>query len=142
MNSIHALPKKGAIVAAVTITKENFNETIENNDVVILDFWAEWCGPCKAFAPTFEKMSEEYPNVVFGKIDTEAEQEIAQAFRIRSIPTLMIFREQIMLFNEAGSLPESQLKEILGKALELDMEDVRADVAKQQAEEAAQQEAK
>ena len=142
MNSIHALPKKGAIVAAVTITKENFNETIENNDVVILDFWAEWCGPCKAFAPTFEKMSEEYPNVVFGKIDTEAEQEIAQAFRIRSIPTLMIFREQIMLFNEAGSLPESQLKEILGKALELDMEAVRADVAKQQAEEAAQQEAK
>jgi len=142
LNSIHALPKKGAIVAAVTITKENFNETIENNDVVILDFWAEWCGPCKAFAPTFEKMSEEYPNVVFGKIDTEAEQEIAQAFRIRSIPTLMIFREQIMLFNEAGSLPESQLKEILGKALELDMEDVRADVAKQQAEEAAQQEAK
>lgn len=129
-------------MAAVTITKENFNETIENNDVVILDFWAEWCGPCKAFAPTFEKMSEEYPNVVFGKIDTEAEQEIAQAFRIRSIPTLMIFREQIMLFNEAGSLPESQLKEILGKALELDMEDVRADVAKQQAEEAAQQEAK
>jgi len=129
-------------VAAVTITKENFNETIENNDVVILDFWAEWCGPCKAFAPTFEKMSEEYPNVVFGKIDTEAEQEIAQAFRIRSIPTLMIFREQIMLFNEAGSLPESQLKEILGKALELDMEAVRADVAKQQAEEAAQQEAK
>jgi len=142
LNSIHALPKKGAIVAAVTITKENFNETIENNDVVILDFWAEWCGPCKAFAPTFEKMSEEYPNVVFGKIDTEAEQEIAQAFRIRSIPTLMIFREQIMLFNEAGSLPESQLKEILGKALELDMEAVRADVAKQQAEEAAQQEAK
>lgn len=129
-------------MAAVTITKENFNETIENNDVVILDFWAEWCGPCKAFAPTFEKMSEEYPNVVFGKIDTEAEQEIAQAFRIRSIPTLMIFREQIMLFNEAGSLPESQLKEILGKALELDMEAVRADVAKQQAEEAAQQEAK
>ena len=142
MNSIHALPKKGAIVAAVTITKENFNETIENNDVVILDFWAEWCGPCKAFAPTFEKMSEEYPNVVFGKIDTEAEQEIAQAFRIRSIPTLMIFREQIMLFNEAGSLPESQLKEILGKALELDMEDVRADIAKQQAEDAAQQDAK
>ncbi len=87
-------------------------------------------------------MSEEYPNVVFGKIDTEAEQEIAQAFRIRSIPTLMIFREQIMLFNEAGSSPESQLKEILGKALELDMEAVRADVAKQQAEEAAQQEAK
>jgi len=129
-------------VAAVTITKENFNETIENNDVVILDFWAEWCGPCKAFAPTFEKMSEEYPNVVFGKIDTEAEQEIAQAFRIRSIPTLMIFREQIMLFNEAGSLPESQLKEILGKALELDMEDVRADIAKQQAEDAAQQDAK
>jgi len=142
LNSIHALPKKGAIVAAVTITKENFNETIENNDVVILDFWAEWCGPCKAFAPTFEKMSEEYPNVVFGKIDTEAEQEIAQAFRIRSIPTLMIFREQIMLFNEAGSLPESQLKEILGKALELDMEDVRADIAKQQAEDAAQQDAK
>lgn len=129
-------------MAAVTITKENFNETIENNDVVILDFWAEWCGPCKAFAPTFEKMSEEYPNVVFGKIDTEAEQEIAQAFRIRSIPTLMIFREQIMLFNEAGSLPESQLKEILGKALELDMEDVRADIAKQQAEDAAQQDAK
>lgn len=121
-------------MAAVTITKENFNETIENNDVVILDFWADWCGPCKAFAPIFEKVSEEYPNVVFGKIDTVAQEEIAQAFRIRSIPTLMIFREQIMLFNEAGSLPESQLKEILNKALELDMEPVHADIAKQQAE--------
>ena len=120
-------------MAYVELTKENFEETVTGNDMVIVDFWAEWCGPCKAFAPVFEKVSEDYPDVVFAKVNTELEQEIAGWFQIRSIPTLMIFRENVILFSQPGALPEGALREVLGKAAELDMDDVRNQIAEQQA---------
>jgi thioredoxin 1 len=119
-------------VAYVNLTKENFEEIINDNDTVIIDFWAEWCGPCKMFGPVFEKVSEEYPDVVFAKVNTELEQEIAGWFQIRSIPTLMIFRENIIVFSQPGALPEGALREVIGKVGELDMEEVKKQVAQQQ----------
>lgn len=121
-------------MATVDITAETFEETIEKNDIVIVDFWAEWCGPCKSFAPIYEEVSGEegYENIVFGKIDTEAQQELAAHFQIRSIPTLMIFREQVVLFSQPGLLTNPQLKEVIGKVQELDMATVHAEIAKQQ----------
>ncbi|MBF0187222.1 MAG: thioredoxin [Magnetococcales bacterium] len=124
-------------MAAVTMTKDNFDETIKNNDIVIVDFWAPWCGPCRAFAPIFEKMSETYPDVVFAKVNTDEERELASGFQIRSIPTLMIFREQIAIFSQPGMLPEQAFNELVTKAKDLDMDEVRAEVAKQQQEAAA-----
>jgi len=119
-------------VATVDITADTFEETIEKNDIVVVDFWAEWCGPCKSFAPIYEEVSNDYDDdVVFGKIDTEAEQELGAHFQIRSIPTLMIFREQIVLYSEAGMLNNSQLKEVITKVQELDMATVHAEIAKQ-----------
>ena len=122
-------------MATVDITAETFEETIEKNEIVIVDFWAEWCGPCKSFAPIYEEVSKEYDDVVFGKIDTEAQQELASHFQIRSIPTLMIFREQVVLYSEAGMLNHTQLKEVISKVQELDMATVHAEIAKQQAAE-------
>ena len=121
-------------MATVDITAETFEETIEKNDIVIVDFWAEWCGPCKSFAPIYEEVSNEegYENIVFGKIDTEAQQELGAHFQIRSIPTLMIFREQVVLFSQPGLLTNPQLKEVIGKVQELDMATVHAEIAKQQ----------
>ncbi|PWR00068.1 thioredoxin [Leucothrix pacifica] len=121
-------------MATVDITAETFEETIEKNEIVIVDFWAEWCGPCKSFAPVYEEVSNEseYENIVFGKIDTEAQQELAAHFQIRSIPTLMIFREQVVLFSQPGMLTNPQLKEVIGKVQELDMATVHAEIAKQQ----------
>jgi thioredoxin 1 len=119
-------------VAYVNLTKDNFEEIINGNDTVIIDFWAEWCGPCKMFGPVFEKVSEEYPDVVFAKVNTELEQEIAGWFQIRSIPTLMIFRENIIVFSQPGALPEGALREVIGKVGELDMEEVKKQVAQQQ----------
>ena len=119
-------------MAYVNLTKDNFDEIINGNDTVIIDFWAEWCGPCKMFGPVFEKVSEEYPDVVFAKVNTELEQEIAGWFQIRSIPTLMIFRENIIVFSQPGALPEGALREVIGKVGELDMEEVRQQVAQQQ----------
>ena len=116
-----------------TITAANLDSTIVENDIVILDFWAAWCGPCRAFAPVFEAASERHPDVVFGKIDTEAQQQLAAAFEIRSIPTLMIFREKVLLFAQPGALPAPALEEVLGKVKALDMAAVHAEVAKQQA---------
>ena len=117
----------------VEATKENFSEIIENNDIVIVDFWAPWCGPCRSFAPIFEKTAEAHPEAAFVKINTEQEQELAAHFQIRSIPTLMVFREQILLFAQPGMLPESALTELLGKVGELDMEQVRQEIAEQEA---------
>ncbi len=119
-------------MAVLELTKENFNATIEGGKTVIIDFWAPWCGPCRAFAPTFEAVSQEFPDVVFAKINTEDEQELGAAFNIRSIPTLMVFREQVVLFAEAGMLPKSALQDIVKKSLELDMVKVHAEIAAQE----------
>ncbi|WP_038051911.1 thioredoxin [Thioalkalivibrio sp. ALJ1] len=121
-------------MAVQELTQDNFESTITGNDIVIMDFWAPWCGPCQQFAPTFEEASEKHADVVFAKINTDEEQGIAGAFQIRSIPTLMIFREQIIVFSQPGVLSAGQLDEVLGKVRELDMEQVRADVARQQQE--------
>lgn len=121
-------------MATIELTAENFDAAIQDNDMLLVDFWADWCGPCKMFAPVFEAASEKYPDVVFGKVDTQSQQDLAARFNIRSIPTLMVFREQIILFMQAGSLPPAALEEVIGKAKELDMEQVRADIAKQQQE--------
>ncbi len=123
-------------MAVVALSKDNFNETIAENDMVIIDFWAQWCGPCKSFAPTFETASENHADVVFAKVNTEEEQELAQACNIRSIPTLMIFREQILLYSQAGALPPAQLEDIIDKTRELDMQQVREDIEKHKSNDA------
>jgi thioredoxin 1 len=121
-------------MATIELTKENFESTINGNNLILVDFWAAWCGPCRNFAPVYERAAEKHLDVVFGKVDTEAQRELAQTFQIRSIPTLMIFREQIIIFSQAGSLPEQALTEIIEKAKNLDMDLVRAEIAKQQSE--------
>ncbi|VAW55684.1 Thioredoxin [hydrothermal vent metagenome] len=119
-------------MATIEITKDTLEDTIANNDIVVIDFWAPWCGPCKSFAPIYEAVSEKYDDVVFAKVNTEDEQELAASFQIRSIPTLMIFRDQIAIFSQAGMLPESGLIEVIGKVKDLDMDQVRKEVAEQQ----------
>lgn len=121
-------------MATIELTKENFNATIEGNDVVIVDFWAPWCGPCRMFAPTFEAVSEQYPNVVFGKLNTEDQQELAAAFNIRSIPTLMVFREKVIIFSQAGMLPKVAFEQVVQKSLEVDMAKVHAEMAAQESQ--------
>ncbi len=120
-------------MATVELSKDNLPEVIENNDFVIIDFWAPWCGPCKSFGPIYEEISEKYPDIVFAKVDTQAEQELAGQFNIRSIPTLMIFREQIIIYSEAGAMQGSAFEQLLEQANELDMDDVRKQVEEEQA---------
>ncbi len=119
-------------MATIELTKENFKETIENNDFVIVDFWAPWCGPCQGFLPVYEEMSEHHPDIVFAKVNTEDQQELAAGFQIRSIPTLMMFREQVILYSEAGALQKPQLEELIEKAASLDMEEVRKQMEEEQ----------
>jgi len=115
-------------MAAVEITKDNFKETVSKEGIVILDWWAAWCGPCRAFAPTFEAASGKHPDIVFGKIDTEAQPELSGAFEIRSIPTLMVFRDGILLFEQAGALPAAALEDLVKQVRGLDMEQVKKEV--------------
>lgn len=121
-------------MATQDITAQQFNEIIADNEIVIVDFWAEWCGPCKSFAPTYEKVSALHEDIVFAKVDTEKEQELAAHFQIRSIPTLMIFREQVVLFAQPGMLAEEQLEEVITKVRAVDMAKVHEEVANQQQE--------
>ncbi len=121
------------IMAVLELNKDNFDNTIQKNDIVILDFWAPWCGPCKQFAPTYDEVSEKFDKVIFAKINTEDEQELAGNFKFRSIPTLMIFREQIAIFSQPGAMSGADLEAVIKKAQTLDMNKVREEVAKKKA---------
>jgi thioredoxin len=119
-------------VATVELTQENFEQTVNDNAMVIIDFWAPWCGPCKGFAPVYEKAAESHPDVVFGKVNTDEQQELAGSFGIRSIPTLLVFREKVILFQQAGALPGNALEQVITQTKALDMAKVHAEVAGQQ----------
>lgn len=120
-------------MATVDISMETFQSTVDDNDIVLIDFWAEWCGPCRSFGPTFEKASESYPNVVFAKVDTEAHQDLAGAFEIRSIPTLMAFKDQMVVFSQPGALPEDALTDLIDQIEALDMDTVRKELEEEEA---------
>ena len=124
-------------MATIKLTKENFDDTVTNNDIVIVDFWAQWCAPCRSFAPIFETASENYSDVVFGKVNTEEEQELAAAFQVRSIPMVMILRDQIVLYAQPGMLGAPQLENLIKQTKDIDMDKVREEIAKEKAEKQA-----
>jgi thioredoxin 1 len=115
----------------VELTKENFEKVVTGNSTVIVDYWAPWCGPCRGFAPVFERVAEKHPDVVFAKVNTDEEQEIAAHFQIRSIPTLMVFRDQIIVFSQPGALPQGAFEQVVEKTKELDMDEVRKQISDQ-----------
>jgi len=119
-------------MSVVELSKDNFEQVVTGNPTVVVDYWAPWCGPCRGFAPVFERVAEANPDVVFAKVNTDVEQEIAAHFQIRSIPTLMVFRDQIIVFSQPGALPQNALEQIVAKAKELDMDQVRKQIAQEQ----------
>jgi thioredoxin len=125
-------------MATVVLTKDNFEQVVNGNDMIVVDFWAPWCGPCKGFAPVFEATSDKHADIIFGKVNTDEEQELAASFNVRSIPTLMLFREKVILFSQAGAIPGSALEQVIAKGKELDMAEVRKELAEREDKPAAQ----